>query len=105
MIWIDQGDAVLVHLDSVAVRFVGQSVLVSIDLESDHTGRTPLVFAFALGSDAAAGATLMAATEEFPRGNSLLAARWGSVARDAVWSAFLQLAVDHATERDLAPAG
>jgi hypothetical protein len=105
VIWVDQGDAVLVHLDSVAARFVGQTVLVSIDLESDQTGRTSMVTAFALGADATTGAGLVAVTEEYPRGNALLAARWGAVVRDAAWSALLQLANDHAAERSLAPAG
>jgi hypothetical protein len=105
VIWVDQGDEVLVHLDSVAVRYVGETVLVSIDLESDQTGRTPLVVPFALGDDSTAGATLVAATEEFPRGNALLTARWGTAVRDAAWSALLQLAADHAAERDAASRG
>ena len=105
VVWVDQGDAVLVHLDSVAVRFVGQTVLVSIDLESDQTGRTPMVTAFALGADATTGAGLVAVTEEYPRGNAMLAARWGAVVRNAAWSALLQLANDHADERNLTPAG
>lgn len=105
VVWVDQGDEVLVHLDSVTVRFVGQTALVSMDLESDQTGRTPIVVAFALGADASAGAALVAVTEEYPRGNALLAARWGAAVRDAAWSAFLQLAADHAGERSLAPAG
>jgi hypothetical protein len=105
VVWVDQGDAVLVHLDSVAVRFVGQTALVAIDLESDQTGRTSLVTAFALGADASAGAGLVAVTEEYPRGNALLAARWGAIVRNAAWSALLQLARDHAAERSLAPGG
>lgn len=105
VIWVDQGDEVLVHLDSVTARFVNDTVLVSIDLESDQTGRTPMIVAFALGKDSSAGATLLAATDEFPRGNALLAARWGTAVRNAAWSAFLLLATDHATERGLAPNG
>jgi len=105
VVWVDQGDAVLVHLDSVAVRFVDQTVLVSMDLECDQTGRTTMVVAFALGAAATSGAALLAATETFPRGNALVAARWGAVIRNAAWSAFLNLAIDHATERDLAPGG
>jgi hypothetical protein len=105
VVWVDQGDAVLVHLDSVAVRYVGETLLVSMDLECDQTGRTALVVPFALGATSAAGATLVAATEEFPRGNALLAARWGQPVRNAAWSALLQLASDHATERSAAPMG
>jgi Collagen triple helix repeat (20 copies) len=105
VIWVDQGDEVLAHLDSVAVRYVGETVLVSIDLESDQTGRSSLIVAFALGADPTLGAGLVAATEEFPRGNPLLAARWGTVVRNAAWNALLQLAADHASERGLAPQG
>jgi hypothetical protein len=105
VIWIDQGDEVLVYLDSVTVRFINDTMLVSIDLESDQTGRTPMVVAFAMGTESAAGATLLAATDEFPRGNALLAARWGAAVRNAAWSAFLLLAVDHAKERSLVPNG
>lgn len=105
VIWVDQGDEVLVHLDSVIVQFVNNTVLVSIDLECDQSGRTSMVVAFAVGTDNTAGATLIAATDEFPRGNALLAARWGTAVRNAAWSAFLSLAIDHAKERGLAPNG
>ena len=64
-----------------------------------------MVVAFALGSDATTGAALLAVTDEFPRGNALLAARWGALVRNAAWTAFLQLAMDHAAERSLAPGG
>jgi hypothetical protein len=105
VVWVDQGDEVLVHLDSITVRYVGEILLLSMDLECDQTGRTPLVVPFALGATSTAGATLVAATEEFPRGNALLAARWGQPVRDAAWTALLQLASDHATERGVAPQG
>jgi hypothetical protein len=105
VIWVDQGDEVLVHLDSVTTSFVNNVVLVSIDLETDQTGRTPMVVAFALGTDSTAGATLVVATDELPRGNAVLAARWGTALRDAAWSALLALASDHAGERGLAPNG
>ncbi len=39
VVWVDGGDEVLVHLDSTSTQIVGQTVLVSIDLESDQTGR------------------------------------------------------------------
>src|SRR5690348_16761582 len=50
VVWVDGGDEVLVHLDSVMTQIVGAAVLVSIDLETDQTGRTPLVVAFAIGA-------------------------------------------------------
>jgi len=103
VVWVDRGDEVLVHLDSTATQIVGQTLLVSIDLETDQTGRTPLVVAFALGTSAEG--TLVAATDAYPRGNALLASRWGAAVRSAAWSAMLALANDHAAERGLAPRG
>jgi hypothetical protein len=103
VVWVDGGDEVLVHLDSISTMIAGQTVLVSIDLESDQTGRTPLIVAFALPTSAEAG--LVVATDEYPRGNGLLASRWGPVVQAAAWSAMLTLASDHALERGLAPRG
>jgi hypothetical protein len=101
VVWVDHGDEVLVHLDSLTTQIVNQAVLVSIDLECDQTGRTPLVVAFSLGTDAQGG--LIASTDEFPRGNGVLAARWGSAVQTAAWSALLSLATDHASERAMSP--
>jgi hypothetical protein len=101
VVWVDRGDQVLVHLDSVATQIVNQAVVVSVDLECDQTGRTPLVVALCLGQDEQGG--LIAATDQFPRGNGALAARWGSTVQAAVWSAMLSLANDYATERDMSP--
>jgi hypothetical protein len=103
VVWVDRGDEVAVHLDGVKTEIAGDCVLVSIDLETDQTGRTPLVVAFALGSSGAAG--LVVATDEYPRGNAVLAARWGPAVQAAAWSALLSVAADHATERGLAPQG
>jgi hypothetical protein len=105
VVWVDRGDEVLVHLDSITTRIVDGAVLVSIDLECDQASRTPMIVTFALGADASSGAALIAATDEFPQGNGLLAARWGPAFRNAAWNAFLQLALDHAAERGLAPNG
>jgi hypothetical protein len=103
VVWVDGGDEVLVHLDSTSTQIVDQTVLVSIDLESDQTGRTPLVVAFALPPTQEAG--LVVATDEYPRGNGLLASRWGRAVQAAAWSAMLTLAADHASERGMAPLG
>ena len=102
VIWVDRGDEVLVHLDSIQTRILERTLLVSVDLETDQTGRTPLVVAFALGNpNDPAG--LVSATDELPRGNGLLASRWGRVVQEAIWASMLGLAGDHAQERDSAP--
>jgi hypothetical protein len=103
VVWVDRGDEVLVHLDSTTIAITDGCVLVAIDLESDQTGRTPLVTSFALGTSAAAG--LVVATDEFPRGNATLAARWGPAVQAAAWAALLSVAADHATERGQSPIG
>jgi hypothetical protein len=103
LVWVDRGAEVLVHLDSMSAQIADQCVLISIDLESDQTGRTPLVVAFALGSTTDAG--LLAATDEYPRGNGLLASRWGSAVQTTMWSALLSRANEEAKKRGLAPHG
>lgn len=104
VIWVDRGDEVLVHLDSMTVRIMDGIVLVSVDLETDQTGRTPLVVSFSVGG-ANDPAGLVAVTDEFPRGNGLLASRWGRALQAAAWASVLGIANDHATERGLAPLG
>jgi hypothetical protein len=101
VIWIDAGDEVLVHLDSVQVRMLNGTLLVSVDLETDQTGCSPLVVAFSLGAGDPAG--LVATTDEVPRGHPVLASRWGRPLQAAVWAGLLGLAKDHAIERNAAP--
>lgn len=102
VVWVEKGDEVLVHLDSMQVKIGDSALLVSIDLETDQTGRTPLVVPFALGASGDL-AGLIAVTDDIPRGNGLLAARWGKAVQSATWSSLLALAQDHATERNAAP--
>jgi len=104
VVWADAGSEVLVHLDSVQVRINDGSVLVSVDFECDQTGRTPLVVVLAVGSPTDS-AGLLAITDRLPRGNGMLAARWGAVLQNAVWAALLRMAHDQATEVAAAPIG
>jgi hypothetical protein len=102
VIWVDAGDEVLVHLDSVSARVLNRNLLVSADLETDQTGRSPLVVVFATGA-AGDPAGLVAVTDELPRGNPILAARWGPILRSAVWAGLLGMATDFASKYKLAP--
>jgi hypothetical protein len=104
VIWVESGDEVLVHLDSTQVRMLDGALLVSVDLETDQTGRSPLVVILALGASGDP-AGLMAVTDDLPRGNGVLAARWGQVFQTAVWASLLGLASDHASERGSSPMG
>ena len=104
VIWVDAGDEVLVHLDSLQTKILDRMVVMSIDLECDQVGRTPMIVTFALG-DANDPAGLVAVTDEYPRGDGRLAARWGDAIQAALWSALLGLSGDHATERSQSPSG
>lgn len=102
VIWVDHGDEVLVHLDSISIRILDRVVLISIDLETDQRGRTPLVVAFALGNTSDP-AGLIAVTDKFPHGDGTIASRWGQILQEALWSSLLGLALDHADERSASP--
>lgn len=95
VIWVDRGDEVLIHLNSVRVKIADQLLLFSVDLETDQTGRTPLVTAFALGDDKDP-AGLVAVTDDLPRGNGALASRWGKILQEALWASVLAILTDHA---------
>lgn len=104
VIWVDHGDEVLVHLDAIHTRVMDRMLLVSVDLETDQTGRATMVVPLAIGN-AADPAGLVAVTDEYPRGNGVLASRWGHVLQTAVWSSLLEIASDHAAERGATPLG
>jgi hypothetical protein len=103
VIWVNAGSEVLAHLDSIQTRLLKGTLLVSIDLETDQTGRTPLIVALNLSADPSDPAGLVATTDEYPRGDGRLAARWGRPLQAAVWASLLSLAQDHAAERSGAP--
>jgi hypothetical protein len=102
VVWVDAGDEVLVHLESIACRMIGRNLLVSIDLETDQTGRTPLVVTFALSNGSDAGG-LVGVTDDLPRGNGVLAARWGRILQNAIWAALLGIGQDFAAPQNAVP--
>jgi hypothetical protein len=97
MVWVDRGDEVLVHLDNLRIKTADRLLLLSVDLETDQTGRTPLICVFAVGNDKDP-AGLVAVTDELPRGNGVLAARWGKILQEALWTSLLAIATDHAAD-------
>jgi len=103
IIWVDAGSEVLAHLDSIQARLLNGTLLVSIDLETDQTGRSPLIVALTISADPKDPAGLIATTDEYPRGHGQLAARWGRPLQAAVWASLLSIAQDHAAERSGAP--
>jgi hypothetical protein len=103
VIWVDAGSEVVAYLESLQTRLLKGTLLVSIDLESDQTGRSPLIVSINLSADPHDPAGLVATTDEYPRGDGQLAARWGRPLQAAVWASLLSLAQDHAVERSGAP--
>lgn len=95
VVWVDRGDEVLVHLDNLRAKTADRLLLLSVDLETIQTGRTPLVCVFAVGNDKDP-AGLVAVTDELPRGNGVLAARWGKILQEALWTSLLAISADHA---------
>ena len=63
LLWDDHGDQALVHVDSVVVRFVKRFAFVSVELETEQTGRAALIVTLAFGSTQD-GAGLYAATDQ-----------------------------------------
>jgi hypothetical protein len=103
VVWVDGADEALVHLDSVNSRAVGTTLVMSLDLETDETGRAPMIVRFAMGAPDDPGG-LVCATDEVPNGPASLVGRWGDAVQAALWSSLLTLAVDHAGQRGAAPA-
>jgi hypothetical protein len=104
VIWVDGGDEIVAHLDSLTVKVLDSAVVMSLDLEDDTTGRAPVVVRFAVSS-ANDDAGLIAATDEVAGGNAAFAARWGRAVQNAAWTALLGLAQEHATAHGQAPRG
>jgi len=103
VVWVDAGDEALVHLDSVAARIVGTTLIMSVDLETDETGRAPVIVRFALGTRDDPGG-LLAATDEVPHGPASLVSRWGAAVQIALWNSLLSLAVDLAAQHGGEPS-
>jgi len=102
VVWDDSGDQTLVHLDSVVLRLLANSLVVSVDLETVETGRAPLIVVFAFGTERDP-AGLVATTDALARGNAMLAARWGRVLQETIWAALIGEAQAHADERGKVP--
>jgi hypothetical protein len=104
VVWVDGGDEVVVYLDSLQVRILEQVLVVAVDVECDEIPRGPVVFRYAVGGhDDPAG--LVAVTDEVPRGEPQLVARWGHILQTAIWASLIGLAQAHAEQRGHIPTG
>ena len=88
VIWIDGDSEIVVHPAELRVMLHSGLVIIELPLSTDQTGKGKLVTAFSVGKTAD-DATLVALTESVPRGNSVLASRWGYVVQETLWQALL----------------
>jgi hypothetical protein len=102
VVWVEGGDELLVYLDSLRVRLLDRILLAWLDLESDQTGRQTMLVPFAFAREEGRGG-LVAVTEQAPRGDASLVARWGHTVQDAIWAGLLTLANDAAAVRGQVP--
>ncbi|MEZ4466486.1 MAG: hypothetical protein R3F60_08465 [bacterium] len=89
VVWRDAGDEILLHLDTLRVRFQGDALSVGLELECDETGRQAVQVVFYLGDRPQ---SMLVATEELPRGDARVVGRWGRPLQEALVSALVQLA-------------
>jgi hypothetical protein len=108
VVWVDAGDEVLVHRDSLKIRLTAGVMVVSVDVETTETGREHLAvpLALAISDKPVTGASgLFAVTSREPYAHPQLVARWGRILQDAVWGGLLTIAVERAARRGLVPSG
>jgi len=87
--WVDAGDEVIVRRRTLHARIEGGALLLTVELETDQTGRHPLTVPFALSGTAGFTGHVY--------GDERLVARWGRTLQDALWSALVRTAQDRAS--------
>ena len=101
IVWRDADSALLLYPGETRVRLAPGFVLVELRVATDQTGTDTLVLPFRIGaSPNQAVATTV--TETIPRGNAVLAARWGTPASTIVWHAILRAGAALLAHRKLA---
>jgi hypothetical protein len=98
IVWVKDGDEVVVWLDSLRVELAPAQIRVRVDLETDQTGRDEQEVVIAL-APRSGPPSLLAVAADSSAGGEALAARWGRTLQDAVWGALLDLADERAGDR------
>jgi hypothetical protein len=97
VVWVDAGDELVVHLSSLRAATKDGILLVSVDVESDQTGRQSVAMPFAVGTDPGQGTVVVC--EPLPRGPDVIVRRWGAILQGALFAALQDMAQVHAGER------
>jgi len=90
VVWLDNGDRVLIHGESLKTRLTGGWLICDLDLEADPAGKQTVQFVYFLGNGTTgdglnAGCTVNAPTA----GAAQLADRWGTSVQRVIWDAVL----------------
>jgi len=89
VIWEDGESDVIVHVDKLRLAIKPSLALFEVHLEADNVGLVTLVIPFKIGKSADT-ASLIISTEHLPRGNPLMAHRWGEIVQEHLWFALLE---------------
>lgn len=98
VVWVHGDSEVVFHTNKLRLSFLPGLVLIEVTLETDQTGASVLVVPFSMGKSPA-DATLTAVTEALPRGDPLLAARWGEIVQNELWDGLLNVGQDYLRQR------
>lgn len=98
VIWEDGESDVIVHIDKLRLAIKPSLILFEVHLEADNIGLVPLVIPFKIGNSADT-ASLIISTEHLPRGNQLMAHRWGEIVQEHLWFALLEAGEQFKTSR------
>lgn len=90
VVWREGDSEIVAYPPELRVSLRPGLILVELPVATDQTGKTSLVIPLSAGSSPG-DAALVALTESLPRGNSLLAARWGFFVQEVVWAAVLNV--------------
>ena len=89
VVWEDGESEIIMHLDKIRTALKPGFIIFEITLEADQSGIVNLVIPFRVGKSIKE-ASLIITTENLPRGNSHVAARWGTIVQDNIWFALLE---------------
>ncbi|HVE80351.1 MAG TPA: hypothetical protein VNA89_15910 [Gemmatimonadaceae bacterium] len=95
VVWTDGDAEAVLYPELLRLALRPGFVLLEARFATDQTGErpVPLIVPFSVGSTSH-DAALVAVTEDAPRGDPVLAARWGTLTQDALWSAVLAAGAD-----------
>lgn len=90
IVWLDNGDQVLIHGESLKARLTGGWLICDLDLEAAPSGKQTVQFVYFLGNGTAGGGLNAGCTINAPTaGAAQLADRWGAVIQRVIWDAIL----------------